>query len=260
MRSANDSLKTVTVPHEPDGMPPIAGVLFDLDDTLINRAATVDQFLVAHCDRVGLAACATAYSRRFHELDANGYADRDDLFTQLAAEFPGPTREVLRRDFEEHVWRACVVVPGGREVLDACRAAGHRVGVVTNGSAESQHAKLANAGLLALLDAVVISGVDGVAKPAREAFHLAASRLGIAPSGCVFVGDNPHTDVEGARRAGLTAAWFRGRLPWPSELPAPVHVITTLGAVPELLARLAHPMREHPMREHPMLQRRTAAE
>lgn len=226
-----------TVLNGVDGVPQIAGVLFDLDDTLIDRAATVDQFLADHCDRVGLAAHAAAYRRRFHELDANGYADRDAVFARLAAEFSGATGDALRRDFEEHAWHACLLVAGGREVIHACRAAGYRVGVVTNGLAQTQQAKLVSSGLRTLLDAVVISAVDGVAKPAREAFELATARLGVAPDRCVFVGDNPHTDVDGARQAGLTAVWFRHTLPWPTELAPPTYTITTLGAIPELLAQ-----------------------
>lgn len=62
----------------------------------------------------------------------------------------------------------------------------------------------------------------GVAKPDPRIFHEACRQLGVDPAEVLHVGDDPHTDVAGARRAGLAAAWINreGRA-WPDTYPEP---------------------------------------
>lgn len=42
-----------------------------------------------------------------------------------------------------------------------------------------------------------------IGKPERLMFDIALGRLGIYPTDALMIGDNPHTDGEGARRAGV---------------------------------------------------------
>ncbi|WP_039785717.1 HAD-IA family hydrolase [Actinoalloteichus spitiensis] len=51
-------------------------------------------------------------------------------------------------------------------------------------------------------DAVVVSGEIGWGKPDPRAYRLAAARLGVAPSRCVFVDDLPR-NVRGAVAVGM---------------------------------------------------------
>ena len=53
-----------------------------------------------------------------------------------------------------------------------------------------------------LFDAVVISGIEGIRKPAPELYLLGASRLGLEPSDCVFV-DDLDFNLEPARELGM---------------------------------------------------------
>lgn len=55
-----------------------------------------------------------------------------------------------------------------------------------------------------LFDAVVLSYQEGVAKPGKEAFDLAAERLGLPPEECVMI-DDLADNVEGAELAGMQA-------------------------------------------------------
>jgi putative hydrolase of the HAD superfamily len=57
--------------------------------------------------------------------------------------------------------------------------------------------------LEALVDDVVLSGDVGIRKPSRRIYLLAAERLGVDPSECVFVDDLEH-NVSGAQRVGMT--------------------------------------------------------
>ena len=219
-------------------MNPLAAVLFDLDDTLLDRRRSLDRYLAGHATRITLSlTTASAYRARFHELDGCGYASRASLFQQLSLEFPDAGDvDALARDYREHAWRASHLMDGASEALDWCRRIGLACGVVTNGASATQRAKLHSLGIVERVDAVFISEEEGFAKPATEVFHRAASRLGVRPNQCAFVGDNPHTDVDGSHRAGMVAVWFRRELPWPAELPTPPCSIDNLAALPELLA------------------------
>jgi putative hydrolase of the HAD superfamily len=57
-------------------------------------------------------------------------------------------------------------------------------------------------------DTIVISGEEGVAKPAPEIFHRTLGRLGVPPSEAVLV-DDMETNVAAARELGLRGIQFR---------------------------------------------------
>jgi putative hydrolase of the HAD superfamily len=60
-------------------------------------------------------------------------------------------------------------------------------------------------------------------------FEAVCRELSVQPSEALFVGDSPVADIEGARRAGLHAAWINRRdLAWPSHLPPPAVRVDSL--------------------------------
>lgn len=92
--------------------------------------------------------------------------------------------------------------PHVAQALAALRARGLRLGVVSNSDGRIAE-RLALAGLGRLFDAIVDSAVVGVEKPDAGIFHLACTRLSVAPHDAAYVGDLLSIDVLGARRAGL---------------------------------------------------------
>jgi epoxide hydrolase-like predicted phosphatase len=59
-----------------------------------------------------------------------------------------------------------------------------------------------------IFDAVVLSGREGVRKPDPEIYKVAADRIGVHPTACVFV-DDIATNVEGARAIGMVGVLHR---------------------------------------------------
>ncbi|MBC7768890.1 MAG: HAD-IA family hydrolase [Phycisphaerales bacterium] len=59
----------------------------------------------------------------------------------------------------------------------------------------------------------------GAAKPQRRAFYAACELAGVSPGGTLHVGDDPVSDVRGARRAGLLALLVSTSAPLPLKLP-----------------------------------------
>lgn len=213
---------------------PVDAVLFDLDETLIDRSASWRAFI----GRLHLAADAdvAAVLAAIQVADEGGYRAKDELFATLARDLPlatptdGVALEALwRREFPT----CCVAREGAARVLETLRAGGVRLAIVSNGRADAQSAKLAALGFDRLVDAAVISGAVGVKKPDARIFELALAAIGATAARSIFVGDNPALDVVGPMAIGLRAAWLRLGRSWPSELSPPTW---TIDALAEFLA------------------------
>ena len=72
---------------------------------------------------------------------------------------------------------------------------------------------------------LLVSGDVGVHKPDPRIFEIAAEKLGLKTEECVYVGDHPINDIQGALDSGMSAirmnwGWFKDK-----ELRADVPVI-----------------------------------
>lgn len=65
-------------------------------------------------------------------------------------------------------------------------------------------------GLDAVVDEIIISAEEGIAKPDPRIFRIAAERLGVRPQEAIFVDDRPE-NVLGARAVGMRAIQFKTR-------------------------------------------------
>jgi putative hydrolase of the HAD superfamily len=101
---------------------------------------------------------------------------------------------------EKHLWAS--VKAGTSEALEALRAAGYRLAVISNSDGRAVEG-LAAAGLLAHFEAVIDSELVGCEKPDPRIFLTALERMGLSPAEALYVGDIYEVDVVGARRAGL---------------------------------------------------------
>jgi putative hydrolase of the HAD superfamily len=206
----------------------IKAVLFDLDGTLYDRDAAMrslayDQF-AAFRDALQPRVDESRFTSRFIELDDHGYASRSDVYRRLADEFG--LDNWLTVDLERHFWEAysrrCDISSDTWHTLQALRAAGKRLGIVTNGQTEWQSRKLDGLGLGSFFDVVIISEKEGIRKPDARIFERARERCGVdRPSETMFVGDHPEVDVAGAHAAGMVAVWKR----------VPYWTMTTDGAI-----------------------------
>jgi epoxide hydrolase-like predicted phosphatase len=70
----------------------------------------------------------------------------------------------------------------------AARRAGIRTGLISNSWGTRRYDR---SQLTELFDGVVISGEEGMRKPAPEMYALGAERIGLEPAACVFVDDLP---------------------------------------------------------------------
>jgi putative hydrolase of the HAD superfamily len=99
--------------------------------------------------------------------------------------------------------------PEALEVISDLRAQGLRIGVLSDCTWELPNA-WPELPLAALVDAPVFSCVEGTRKPDQRLFRTVASRLGVEPAACLYVGDGGGRELTGAAGVGMTAVLLAG--------------------------------------------------
>ena len=132
-----------------------------------------------------------------------GQCSEDDVWTSLSARLKLSPKALaeLRHDFWAGDCLDAELIALIRSWHSCCKTA-----LLSNFPA-SLRALLDQLGLTDAFDVIVISGEVGVVKPHTRIYQLAAERLGVPMSGCLFVDDFVE-NVESARTAGMQALHF----------------------------------------------------
>ncbi len=206
--------------------------LFDLDNTLIDRSAGLEHWTRGFVSSRSLPREAEAvicdrFRTRAHPEDFVGLAVALGL-----SDDPGD----LWHEYVDGIARSVRCFAGAREGLEALRSAGWTIGIATNGAGDIQRAKLAATGLALLFDGICVSGDVGARKPERRLFEAAAAECGASLSaGGWMVGDNPETDMDGARAAGLRTLWVANGREWADGLLKPDAMVPGIAEAIEVL-------------------------
>jgi HAD superfamily hydrolase (TIGR01509 family) len=209
-----------------EGVAMARAVLFDVAGTLAMPEAR-DAWLAGAAASIGLdlgsdgAAQALAaelevagrpggpYPSRIPDAFAADYANRDrdtaahragyvGLLSTVALPDPRLATALYERIFTPVGW---TVYPDAIPTLTALRARGVRTAVVSNVGFDLRPV-LDGLGLLAHLDAVVLSYEAGAVKPEPAIFTAACEAVGVAPADALMVGDHAAADG-GAADAGI---------------------------------------------------------
>ena len=204
----------------------LEAVLFDLDGTLYDRDRLVAALVDDQYDAFARELDGVPRSRfvgAVLEMDEHGYGEKATGYARVARDLGLPSPLAAR--LLEHFWARyddfCELGQDTRLALHGLRAAGLKLGIVTNGSVARQQRKIDALGVAEWFDAILISAAEGLRKPDPAIFRRAAARCGVEPRRAAFVGDHPQVDVDGARNAGLVAIW-KAVPYWPAPPDVPV--------------------------------------
>ena len=169
---------------------------------------------------------------------AAGTGHLDHVFAQAGID-TGSWRHVEAMEAYLEAWDPHTYAdPDARPLLEALRADGLRVGVLSNTMwPRQQHeAVFARDGLLDLIDGAVYTSETPVGKPHADAFHAALAAVGVTdPARAVFVGDRPWDDIHGAQAVGMRAILVpHSEIPEHQQVPVevtPDAVVARLGDV-----------------------------
>lgn len=179
---------------------PIACVLFDFDFTLGDSSEAIVLSVNA-----GLAAAGLPDRASAEVLRTVGYPLRKK-FEMLAPPDAHGRLDTFERAFHAEAARVMHsmtrLYDGAIDLLGVLRERGLRTGVVSTKHRVHLVKILTHLGALELLDTVVGGDEVGRNKPDPEGLVIAASRVGVEPARCCYVGDHK-VDDEAARAAGM---------------------------------------------------------
>lgn len=89
--------------------------------------------------------------------------------------------------------------------------AGHRLGIISNGQAEQQKAKLQKMGMADCFEVMVTSDEVGFAKPHGAIFRRAFAQADIPPACCTYCGDDWAMDMVSSTSVGMQGIWINRR-------------------------------------------------
>lgn len=197
----------------------IQAVLFDLDDTLLNRDEAVDNLfsiILEKCYRNVPHSAKYDMLQKFREYDKGSYGigDKTSVVEAFFEEFPpeSPLPFPSTQDFWNHYFPQCFSInPSTIEMINAIKQQA-KVAIITNGSTHRQRAKIMNTQLDRCFDVIIISEEAGISKPDKRIFDLALHQLNVEPEAALFVGDNLIWDIDGSQKASMKGIWFNPQM------------------------------------------------
>jgi HAD superfamily hydrolase (TIGR01549 family) len=239
-------------------------LLFDLDDTILRFTAGQPNFwlraLQHHLPHAverhaQLNAHIEAVNQHYWSEPERAFRGRQDMHgarrtvARAVLEPEGVALELcdcIADEVTEHKEAHVHPFEGAIAALGVLRERGHRLALLTNGSALFQRRKLQRFALEPLFDLILIEGELGYGKPDARVFQAALDHFGVAPQEAWMIGDNLEADIAGAQQLGICGVWHdpegRGLPERPPAVPERViqqvvellslEELTIAGAVP----------------------------
>lgn len=181
-------------------------IVFDLDDTLVNRREMMRNFFrMLLADYGDMPQSIEDALDTILNWDHGGNSEREKVNHKIIETYHVRlTPEQMQNLLYENSTRFACLMPYALETLKVLRS-DYRISLITNGASVLQRGKIRGTGINAYLDDVLISEEIGLRKPMPEIYALCCSRLGIEPKEVLHVGDNQALDYEGPRKAGMDA-------------------------------------------------------
>jgi YjjG family noncanonical pyrimidine nucleotidase len=221
-------------------------IFFDLDHTLWDyetnsREALQDLYNSFNLSEKGVTSFDAFFSK-FREVNLalwdlydhgliTSDVIRQERFKKIFAAFQltdNQLSETISSDYLATCPLKCNVMPKAVETLEYLSKT-YTLTVITNGFDEIQHLKLASGKIDHFFNHIITSQKAGHKKPAREIFDYAMQLNGIKASEAIMIGDNPITDIGGARNASVDAILFN-----PEQIDYQIEIQHQIKALEEL--------------------------
>ena len=232
----------------------ILAVVFDLDNTLLRSTVGARKGLQVAAKLIGieLRKKGREYSdksllTRLQWIDREMLGrkflyNRDVWWKTLLEELDFGTRVPWIHRVTLSYWKAYASnSPPFRDAestLRRIKSMGYKIGMVTDsdGTPGMKRKRLRGVRFHHLLGAVVVSGEDTPrVKPGHESFRLIAKHLRVQPKSCMYIADNPRTDIAGAKAVGMAMVIVKRR---GNGWGNPDYRIPRLSALPKLLTTM----------------------
>jgi putative hydrolase of the HAD superfamily len=231
----------------------VRAVIFDLDETLIDSVQghvgahaevcrVLGEFLRDEGFPVDEKELLTQISKLDDEMNKQFRYDRDEWWPQLLQRMMIQTRlpqelvERLTRSYWLAYASSAKPYPETLPVLKYLRDRGYLLGLLsdTDRLPGMKRYRIEIQPFKDFFHITLVSGEDTKqTKPSPEPFLAAAEKLAVRPEECVFVGDKPFADIEGAKKAGMKTVLVYRR-DWGVEVEAD-YVVRSLDELRHIL-------------------------
>ncbi len=225
----------------------IKAISFDLDDTLwecapvIKRAeASLLDYIKSRCRRIHADYDMERFTlKKVDFMKANSHLRGDvsrmklALLTEILSDCDKHC-DIAEEAFD-HFYRVRSDVTFYPDALGSLNSLSNKfpLAALTNGNAD-----LFQIGVTHLFQKIICASLEEPAKPHPYMFEQTCQAFNIKPDQLLHVGDNPETDVEGARRAGVRTVWVnRTNDTWPAKYAPADYEVKDLN---QLLAMFDH--------------------
>ncbi|GAB3658129.1 YjjG family noncanonical pyrimidine nucleotidase [Echinicola sediminis] len=200
-------------------------LFFDLDHTLWDYDRNVQESLFELFDIYALENMGMPSRQDFYKAflminsdlwnDYNtGKIDKTTLRSQRfrrifdqfgASKIPVPIE--MEEDFLQRTSSKPHLFPYSKEILNYLKDK-YELHIITNGFNESQALKMNSSGITSYFKLIVTSETTGHRKPDKRIFEYAMGQLETSAEECLMIGDNPISDIQGARNAAIDQVFF----------------------------------------------------
>jgi len=201
-------------------------LLFDVNETLSDMAPLAGRFSDVGAVPQLAKTWFAGLLRDGFALTANGV--NPDFATlaheQLRQALAGTTLDMEQKAAVEHIMGGFAELQCHPDVVDGIRGLselGLRLVTLSNGAVSVAQRLLGDAGIADRFERMLSVQQAQAWKPDARAYRYALEECAVEPAEAMLVAAHPW-DTDGARRAGLTAAWInRESRPYPSYFLAP---------------------------------------
>ncbi|ENV43991.1 MULTISPECIES: HAD family hydrolase [Acinetobacter] len=204
---------------------PIQAVLFDLDNTLTHRDLTAQAYS-RYLAEYYAPALAQVESDKIIEIvrriDNGGYPKKELLthstiggsvafaLLQELSWQSQPALEELSDFWFQYFGQFAVAMPQAENLLQSLKASDYKLAIISNGGHDTRMNIINGLGFAHYFDEIMSSGLVGISKPNPKIFQYTAQKLAVAPEHCLYIGDHPVNDIQGAQNAGMQTLWMEG--------------------------------------------------
>ncbi|MDG3085050.1 HAD-IA family hydrolase [Vibrio hannami] len=202
----------------------IRAIYFDLDNTLVNRNASIDKFARRFVKTFSAELKEITPSRVssiIKKQDNGGYLPHNSkynkIFQAIGSELSSQLNwarskpDAVLSDFWKEEFPKCSIeMEGATTLVNYLHQKGYHLGVISNGAENSRVSTIKATPFGHLFSQIVSSEKFGISKPDSSIFEHTLSLANYKAHECVYIGDHPINDVHGASNAGLKAVWLRG--------------------------------------------------
>ena len=209
------------------------GIVFDLDDTLIDRKEAYDKVFsdLYNDDKLFQKKFSHEEAMRFFwSLSPNNTFDVKKGLIEIKKIFPEFNFEYdeFYQYYYENLVKVIKPYSGAKEFLEKLIEKKINFGIVTNGG-KYQYEKVKNTGLEGKYNFLIASEIFGSSKPNIKIYLETLRQLKLTDldvENILFIGDNPYTDIIGAQRIGFKTAWIKmDDNDYPDDLSPPNYII-----------------------------------